>query len=200
MSPSPRPTPANPPPGAFICYPPTSQVSYQPNISFVDHLRFSDRPDMELVLRDDRLQSIPQPENSRATTNNESLISTWRADSGASNLSALQGPVYHPTSHANLPFGAVTRGGSDFTVHYICWECQRPRSVKYHNEHPVPVGAPLPISSSICHRCQNATNDRITEIFEETDAVTESKGERREPTPIAPQNESKGRKQKSRKK
>ena len=198
MSPPPRPTHSDPPPGAFICYPSSSRLSYQPNLPVVDHFRFSSHPGMELVLRDD-LQARSHSANSRTTTDNASLTSTWRAESGTSSLSALQGPLDHTPSLINLPFGAVTRGGSDFTVHYVCCECQRPRSVRYHNEHPIPLGVPVPISSSICHRCQNTSDNRITEIFEENEPAIGTKDEKKQPSFTASEKNTKGSKEKSKK-
>jgi len=172
----PRPTPPAPSPGSFVCYPPSSYVSYTPNVSLVDHVRLSDYPGMELVLYNDRHGSKPNNETSSAQQDVGSVTSTWRAEPGDSRLlppssTPLYGPPY-------LPYQAVTQSGTHFIVHYICQECQRPRSVKYHNEHPVHPGSYPPISS-ICHRCQNITENRVIEIdgsetFPETTTEKES--------------------------
>lgn len=52
------------------------------------------------------------------------------------------------------PFEAQTRRGSPFTVYHVCVVCRRPRSARYHREHPFQESNPLP-SNGVCHHCRS---------------------------------------------
>ncbi|KAK4998354.1 hypothetical protein LTR66_002399 [Elasticomyces elasticus] len=71
--------------------------------------------------------------------------------------------VSHPTvppppPPPTQPFAALTRTGEPFVVYHICLQCRRPRSVRYHREHPVPLGL-VPPPPGICRRCRDAETD-----------------------------------------
>ncbi|KAK4990800.1 hypothetical protein LTR66_006720 [Elasticomyces elasticus] len=63
-----------------------------------------------------------------------------------------------PPPPPTQPFAALTRTGEPFVVYHICLQCRRPRSVRYHREHPVPLGL-VPPPPGICRRCRDAETD-----------------------------------------
>jgi len=141
------PAPSQPPQNSQALIPydqPTSVMSgfsdfplrYRPPVRDYQHLQTQDT-----ALFPARYSSSPSPPSTAPSISN---VSEWRAHSGYA-------PVPLP------PFDAVTRGGSNFTVYHVCQECHQPRSIRYHVEHPVSFGVPLP-PSTVCHRCRTAAN------------------------------------------
>lgn len=95
-------------------------------------------------------------------------ISTWRAASPDNYLPPPPFPNQEPPPaqyHSTLPFIAITRQGEKFTVYHVCNKCCRPRSIRFHREHPIDAGS-VSSSSRICHRCQAAVDKPVKDTID----------------------------------
>lgn len=83
-------------------------------------------------------------------------------------------------SHAHIrtreePLPGSTKSGSgvpSLAIYHICRICLRPRSARYHQEHPIPEDG-LPPPPGICRRCRVAPAEetrKVTHIVEEHDS------------------------------
>ncbi|KAM3419283.1 hypothetical protein BST61_g5220 [Cercospora zeina] len=75
--------------------------------------------------------------------------------------------------HIRLPSATMppANNGRDvppLAVYHICRVCLRPRSARYHREHPIPIDG-MPPPPGICRRCQVPTKTRrsVVEVVEE---------------------------------
>jgi len=88
-----------------------------------------------------------------------SITSTWRADKAITTV----------RTRVIVPFTAVDQRGCEFVVYHVCSHCHRPRSVKFHHDHPTRIGRPIP-PSTVCGRCQKV----IQEATPNTQAIIQT--------------------------
>ena len=71
------------------------------------------------------------------------------------------------SAYANLP-GLAPNGVPPLAIYHICRLCLRPRSMRYHREHPIPING-VPPPPGICRRCRVTA---VGEVIKNTAVVT----------------------------
>lgn len=93
--------------------------------------------------------------------------SSWQVD-GTDERYAYSRRMTAHAANFRAPTSSPSRSESELpslAVYHICRICLRPRSARYHREHPIPVdGVPPP--PSICRRCRVTPADELRSVTE----------------------------------
>lgn len=102
----------------------------------------------------------PLPEFYRKTTKQQ--LTSHTSDSAHSTVSS-DGAHLRPRYSSHMSAPSATQSSAEvppLAVYHICRICLRPRSARYHREHPIPIDG-MPPPPGICRRCRVSSVDEL---------------------------------------